>query len=459
MRNHRYNYWFLFVAILLAILIFFISQSLLPWGRDVASVVSLAAASIVASFGFMSNIIDLIIKKPDKKPPIVSTFNQSGVGINIGQSNVQKMLVTTGNIYNETIYKNQPSHIQTLDYPEDLPNKGFSKLWGRDDDIVQIMNELRNPNGKTIISISGLGGIGKTAVALETAEICLREGLFEKVIWETSKEEGFIGSDVQQLSPSFSSLDSLITNIAIKLNQERIARERNLKNKLNLLRFILTRNRYLIVIDNLETVSDFKNIVGELSSLATGVSRILLTSRPKLTDFEAIHCVSLKGLEENVFMSFLRHEGKARGIKAIEQAEDKSLHAIFQCIGGAPLAAKLVVTQLSRLPLEIVLSNMRQAKGNMEEVYKFIYRATWNILSSDARKALISMHVFPSSVTRSTIAYVSTVKDDNLIAALNELVSMSLLDTNDQLADSKKRYSMHALTFNFIQTDLVSSWK
>jgi chromosomal replication initiation ATPase DnaA len=107
---------------------------------------------------------------------------------------------------NKRIKKNETLNLQ----------KTF-KLWGRENEITRIMNVLHDPKGLPFISISGLGGIGKTALARAIASECQRENFFSQIIWETAQYEIVSGNDIVVSTPSFSTLKSLAVNILTKL--------------------------------------------------------------------------------------------------------------------------------------------------------------------------------------------------------------------------------------------------
>ncbi len=73
-----------------------------------------------------------------------------------------------------------------------LPVKGYRELIGRDALVGDIMAALRDPAGKWIVAVDGMGGIGKTALALEVADRCLDERLFDVIVWEQAPREEFM---------------------------------------------------------------------------------------------------------------------------------------------------------------------------------------------------------------------------------------------------------------------------
>ena len=94
---------------------------------------------------------------------------------------------------------------------------------------------------------------------------------------------------------------------------------------------------------------------------------------------------------------FLREESKERGITTVALAQRESLVQIHHATGGAPLAMKLVIGQMSRQPMDVVLNELKAARfsGQDYAFYRFVFKHSWEMLDLNAKKILVSMSVFP----------------------------------------------------------------
>ena len=70
-----------------------------------------------------------------------------------------------------------------------LPGKSYRELIGRDILIGNVMAALRDPSGKWIVAVDGMGGIGKTSLAREVADRCTSEHLFDAIVWDQAPKE------------------------------------------------------------------------------------------------------------------------------------------------------------------------------------------------------------------------------------------------------------------------------
>lgn len=159
-------------------------------------------------------------------------------------------------------------------------------------------------------------------------------------------------------------------------------------------------------------------------------------------------------------MTFLCEEGKERGVEAIVQATHSRLAEVHQTTGGAPLAMKLVIGQVSRLPIDTVLKVLKEARFEDQdyEFYRFVFRHSWDMLKPDTQKVLVSMSVFAPAIggTAKMVKTVSTLEEPAFRRALDQLVLMSLVDP---LGDfERRRYSIHQLTYYFVLSDIVQKW-
>jgi hypothetical protein len=66
-----------------------------------------------------------------------------------------------------------------------VPTPNYLDLLGRQNELDKIKDALGDPRGRRIVGISGLGGTGKTAVAIEVAR-ALQELGFQNIVWQTA---------------------------------------------------------------------------------------------------------------------------------------------------------------------------------------------------------------------------------------------------------------------------------
>ena len=80
-----------------------------------------------------------------------------------------------------------------------LPRRPF--FVGREAEIESALESLQ-PNSRTfIIGIEGIGGVGKSALAIELSYRCVEADLFESVIWISAKESVLTLQGIEPIVP------------------------------------------------------------------------------------------------------------------------------------------------------------------------------------------------------------------------------------------------------------------
>jgi hypothetical protein len=173
-----------------------------------------------------------------------------------------------------------------------------------------------------------------------------------------------------------------------------------------------------------------------------------------------VYDIVLKGLTEDEGVTFLREESRERGIEIVRGANRSTLVKIHRVTGGAPLAMKLVIGQMSRQPMEIVLNTLQEARfqGQDYDLYRFIYRYSWNMLDMNACKVLVDMSVFPPTKGGAVkdVESISQVEGSAFWTAMGQLVMLSLVDKIGQAGE--ERFALHPLTQYFIRSDITKEW-
>jgi len=340
---------------------------------------------------------------------------------------------------------------------QNLPPKPYAQLIGRDEWVNRVLNILRDSEAPPIIAITGIGGIGKTALAYEVARRAVEVGLFEDALWESAKQYELLGGTVVARPDAAITKESLLNSLARQLGRFEMLQLHPDERRLRL-QYILQHNPYLIVVDNLETVEDYQALVEELANLLKP-SRAILTSRVRLEPNEHIQEVHVKGLSESAAIEFLRQEAQDKGVSPIAVAEEVVLKRIVKATGGMPLAMKFFIAQVSAgLSIGEELQRLEKAE-NEEILYHFIYFDLWSTLTIPSQKILVAIPAFAASVPRFLLQPVARVADDEFEPAAGDLVRKSLVERTDHEDIQKRRYSVHQLTRHFINSDLRAIWE
>jgi hypothetical protein len=215
---------------------------------------------------------------------------------------------------------------------------------------------------------------------------------------------------------------------------------------------LLKKQPYLVVIDNLETVIDYQTLLPALRQWANP-TKFLLTSRHTLHAYDDIYCFSLKELSQADALALLSYEAEIRGATALARATPAQQASIYEVVGGNPLALKLVVGQIQVLPLTQVLDNLRAARSKkIDDLYTYIYWQAWHALDEAGRQTLLVMPLAQGG-TLPHIAALTDLDGADLTQALEELVTLSLLEVSADL--EQPRYRIHRLTETFLLNEVV----
>jgi hypothetical protein len=312
-----------------------------------------------------------------------------------------------------------------------------------------------------ILSLEGLGGIGKTSLARRISEQMISQSIVTRVIWISvrhAKFNPFAMAPLEIDEYAAHSRADVINDLVKQLGHENLSRK-PADDQVEGLIPILHASSLLVVIDNLESLDDSRLLIPDLRRMQ-GTTRFLLTSRESMARFEgvAIHSVGALPLSES--RQLIQAELKRLGSNRV--LTDSEAGQIYEVVGGIPLALKLIAAQFVVFPaIDEVLAEIRNAiPGKKQELmFDFIYRRTWQLLNLPARQLLLAIYD-SVSIEGETFDWIERMAElDGLTngmlhVALEELHFYALLEVN---ARYPPRYALHQLTITFLKTNIAQT--
>lgn len=355
-------------------------------------------------------------------------------------------------------FEKQASHSWQERMLNRLELPSYAQLIGVEKVQAQLTTALLEKDTHFIISIDGLGGIGKTSLANQVTRDLIQTTRFDEIAWITAKHTHLSTLGRLQIESgrpvlTFPMLiDKLTTQFELPDKEETTQLQQQ-----QLVKQFLRERACLIVIDNLETVADYRSLLPELHQWQNP-SKFLLTSRLRLLDESDVFSISLQELPSPAAFELIRLEARRTGFQDLAEASDDDLQKIYDTVGGNPLALKLVVGQLRFHSLPHVLEkfghNQQAEKGT--GLFDYIYQEIWESLNDDRRMTLLALtQAGETGFTFEHLVAVSLLPGSSVADSLEELILLSLVDQKGTLFE--RRYSLHRLTTAFLLRTFAGS--
>ncbi|OCR02914.1 hypothetical protein BCD67_03195 [Oscillatoriales cyanobacterium USR001] len=328
-----------------------------------------------------------------------------------------------------------------------LPQPDYGHFIGREQELGKVISLLSHSRSY-MITIDGIGGIGKSALALEVAHRFRRdyknipiEKRFEAIIW-TSAKRTTLRADrgIVNRQQKLQTLDDICKTIAITLGIEESVRSQP-EERFELVCRELTKQPTLLILDNLETVDD-EAVMEFLQDLLPEPTKAIVTTRHRIN---VAYPVRLSAMPWEDAEKLIEQECQRKEVMLTDEQKRK----LYDRTGGVPLAIVWTVAKIGfGSSVDTVLAKLGSPKN---DIARFCFEETVEkIKHKDSYKLLLSLALFKTEATRKELGYVAGFGEDEFSCddGLEELQKLSLLNKEGD------KFSMLPLTKEYITQEL-----
>jgi predicted ATPase len=312
-------------------------------------------------------------------------------------------------------------------------------LIGREQELEVLSGLLADP-GVRLVTITGLGGMGKTRLALDAA-------------WQHTQGQFKDGVTFVELA-AVNTADLLIPAIADALHLP--LRAAGVEAARKELFDYLKAKQLLLVLDNCEHLLEGMTLAAEILEAAPQVN-ILATSREQLF-LRGENVFSLQGLVYDVdqadHAAALLFSAAAKRVNPnfeINSGNAGYVNQLCHMVDGMPLALELAATWLNTIPVAALINEIeehldfltveRHDMPPRHRSLRAVLESTWKRLQPETRRIFAALSVFQGSFSRGAAQEIAGASP----ALLRQLTAHSLL----QYDHEGDRFQLHEMMRQF----------
>jgi tetratricopeptide (TPR) repeat protein len=326
-----------------------------------------------------------------------------------------------------------------------LPRRPY--FVGREEEIKTILQSLQ-PNSRTfIIGIEGIGGMGKSTLAVEVSHRCIESDLFEAVIWISAQESILTLHGIEPIIPEAKTLADILITIGTNLGNPTIG-NLSIQDQIRRAYNLLARQTTLLVLDNFESLSknEQRDILDFLRRSPITL-KVIITSRERVSEGQVIRLQGLSFEESNALLEWDAQQ------KNIHLTRDQSKYLV-DLTGGLPLALLWVQGQIAVLGYSVTQVLDKLSLDADIPILQYCFNHSWNLLGqSDAKKLLFILALQPDPVSRTALQEIAGIlTNEHFGNEISHLLQLSLIDHDHD----RDYFSILPLTRRFVRTQFGS---
>ncbi len=336
---------------------------------------------------------------------------------------------------------------------DNLPQYDATCFVGRHEELEKLRRLVLPKDPSSIIQIDGMGGVGKSELALRLAyefrdnfTRLPKEKRFAAIVWITAKQEVLDSLGVRRQLNAALSMADVYSSVAEALDRPDI-RAANERQRRELTYRVLSRQRTLLIIDNLDT--DWSADLVSFIHYMPPSTKVVVTTRHRIDEPHRVH---LDNMARDDALLLIGQEAE---LKNVVLSDEKDADSLYEATGGNPLAIKWCIGQMAfGQTIDAVTHYLLEAEADL---ISYILEKSVNLLQADstAYELLLALALVAGDAPRAALGSMVGLEGDipRRDLSLAKLERLSLVNRNPH----EDRFSLLPLTRLYLRPRLEDS--
>jgi hypothetical protein len=334
--------------------------------------------------------------------------------------------------------------------PDNLPPP-HAIFVGRKEEMRRCLEALLPEERGWGVVIDGIGGIGKTALALEVAHQARKQAWFDAYLFASAKTTWLTTDGVRQETLAHSSLDAFLREFAYRLSEHSTLQKTDMMERWRMLLDVLRGRRTLLIWDNLETLpADDRTMIAEFLRKLPSPNKAIITSRRRTG--ESAVTMRLDRLSRQEAFDLMTEMGERNPHVAAElmRANTATRHSLYDAVGGNPLALHWTLGLVTQKGYTLAQAVEQLRDGTRsQDLYSFLFTNAVRTLIRSDRSVLSALSAFYTPATLEALTEATSLSSNAVQMALERLLNLSLVNEFEGGG-----FTLHPLTRAYIRSVL-----
>lgn len=293
---------------------------------------------------------------------------------------------------------------------------------------------------RSIVTLVGRGGIGKTSLALKVIQELYRETRYDVIVWLSARDVDLQFTGPKPVRPLVLSPEDMSKFYAgLVLPSERISTKGfNARSFFEQQLQKCDLGRCLFVFDNFETTQNPVEIYNWIDAFIRLPNKALITTR--LREFKGDYPVEVSGMEEEEARLLVAQTAASLGISNLIDAEYVS--KLVDQSEGHPYVIKILLGEVAKVRRA---ANIPQLVAGTEDILTALFERTYVALSPCSQRAFLTLSAWNSPVPRlalEAVLFRSTEERNEVEKGIESLLQYSMAEMHVAPMDRQEFISL-----------------